>query len=184
MQRTENLELAIIESNDPFNYTTLNENTRKIDAFAASGSFPSGGIIIWSGSSDNIPTGWALCNGENNTPDLRDRFVLGAGNSYTIGDVGGESSHKLTVDEMPSHTHEERLVENTNSTTGKMYIYAAPCGSGNQYSSGKSFSRFAVSELTATAQYPLRSITTTFTGGSSPHNNMPPYYALCYIMKL
>ena len=51
---------------------------------------PKGGIIIWSGSVNDIPAGWVLCDGSNGTPDLRDRFVLGAGNNYTVGATGGK----------------------------------------------------------------------------------------------
>lgn len=49
------------------------------------GGVPTGGIIMWSGSSSDIPTGWALCNGSNGTPNLTNRFIVGAGNSYAVG---------------------------------------------------------------------------------------------------
>lgn len=45
---------------------------------------PSGVICMWSGATTAIPTGWALCNGSNGTPDLRDKFVVGAGSTYTL----------------------------------------------------------------------------------------------------
>lgn len=66
---------------------------------------PKGGIIMWSGTIEQIPDGWAPCDGSNGTPDLRDRFVVGAGGAYVEGDEGGLASHALSVDEMPSHTH-------------------------------------------------------------------------------
>lgn len=69
------------------------------------GSIPAGLICMWSGSSFNIPSGWALCNGNNNTPDLRDKFVLGASN-YTVGATGGEKEVTLTVAQIPSHSHD------------------------------------------------------------------------------
>jgi len=53
---------------------------------------PPGGIIMWSGGIASIPAGWALCNGQNGTPDLRDRFVVGAGGSYGVGERGGLSN--------------------------------------------------------------------------------------------
>lgn len=59
---------------------------------------PSGLISLWHGIESMIPTGWALCNGENGTPDLRDRFIVGAGNTYTVGDTGGENAVTLTID--------------------------------------------------------------------------------------
>lgn len=69
--------------------------------------FPTGGIVIWSGSASNIPSGWTLCDGTNGTPDLRNRFVVGAGNgsNYAVGNVGGADSVSLTVAQLPSHSH-------------------------------------------------------------------------------
>jgi len=66
---------------------------------------PKGGIILWSGAIANIPEGWALCNGSNGTPDLRNRFVVGAGSTYAVGATGGADSVTLTTDQMPEHNH-------------------------------------------------------------------------------
>ena len=66
---------------------------------------PSGVIMMWSGLETDIPNGYVLCNGQNGTPDLTDKFVIGAGTSYNVNDQGGESSHALTKEEMPSHNH-------------------------------------------------------------------------------
>ena len=63
-------------------------------------SVPTGGIILWSGASNAIPTGWTLCDGNNSTPNLTDKFVLGAGGSYSVGATGGSSTSTL-----PSHRH-------------------------------------------------------------------------------
>lgn len=125
---------------------------------------PVGGIIIWSGSQSDIPTNWQLCDGTNGTPDLRNRFVVGAGNQYTVGNTGGEATHKLTVNEIPSHTHSFSI----NGNVGTNTIEAT-------YSGG-----------TTVISDPLyiSSLTSSQTGGSRPHNNLPPYYALCYIMKI
>jgi len=63
-----------------------------------------GVICLWYGAIVNIPTGWVLCNGANGTPDLRNRFIVGSGNSYNPGDTGGSTTHThfLLVD---GHTH-------------------------------------------------------------------------------
>jgi hypothetical protein len=76
---------------------------------------PRGGIIMWSGPISDIPTPeWQLCDGTNGTPNLTDRFIVGAGNSYNVNDIGGSDSHGhsgatgshiLTVQEIPSHKH-------------------------------------------------------------------------------
>ena len=67
------------------------------DSFIGNGSqltetIPSGVIVMWSGSIASIPTGWALCNGSSGTPDLRNRFVVGAGDTYGVGATGGATS--------------------------------------------------------------------------------------------
>lgn len=125
---------------------------------------PIGGIIIWSGSQSDIPTNWQLCDGTKGTPDLRNRFVVGAGNQYTVGNTGGEATHTLTVDEMPSHSHgfsiNGYVGTNTSPTT---------------YSGGTT--------VISDPSY-ISNLTSSQTGGSQPLNNLPPYYALCYIMKI
>jgi len=64
----------------------------------------SGCIILWSGAIVDIPSGWFLCNGNNGTPDLRNRFVIGAGDTYNPNDTGGAFSHNHTFTG-GSHTH-------------------------------------------------------------------------------
>ena len=123
------------------------------------GGIPSGCILIWSGAADAVPSGWALCDGNNGAPDLRDRFVLGAGTDYMVGAKGGEATHKLTVTEMPSHKHQLY-----NYTSAGYYNSSGYAVSGSK-------SNFSDGIVGAT-------------GGGAAHNNMPPYYALCYIMKL
>lgn len=127
--------------------------------YAANGT-PVGGIIMWSGSVDQIPEGWALCDGANGTPDLRDRFIVGAGNNYSIGSTGGSEKHTLTVDEMPSHNHSL----NQDTQDGDGHIGYPTVGDRN-------------GEFMATD--PVQ-----HTGGNQPHENRPPYYALAYIIKL
>jgi len=118
------------------------------------GSIPSGVIMLWSGSIASIPTGWVLCNGSNGTPDLRNRFIVGAGSTYAVAATGGEAAHTLTIDEVPSHTHSYRF------GTGSA---GDPVGVGGGYITNSS---------------------TGSTGGGQSHNNLPPYYALAYIMKI
>ena len=68
-------------------------------------AFPVGGIILWSGSIASVPSGWALCNGSSGTPDLRDRFVVGAGSTYAVAATGGATTVTLDTTQIPSHTH-------------------------------------------------------------------------------
>jgi len=145
------------------------ENTVTASHFVGNGSqltetIPSGVIVMWSGSVATIPSGWALCNGSNGTPDLRERFIVGAGGDnpnvngtgYNIADAGGEVNHTLTIAEMPSHTHS----------------YNQPASTGYVTESGDR------------PRVVASSTTTGSTGGDEPHENRPPYYALAYIMKL
>ncbi len=66
---------------------------------------PVGSIVMWSGSIANIPAGWALCDGTNGTPNLQNRFVVGAGDSYAVGATGGADSVTLTESQIPAHNH-------------------------------------------------------------------------------
>ena len=68
---------------------------------------PSGIIAVWSGSEGSIPSGWYLCNGSNGTPDLRNRFIVGAGSgsSYSVGNTGGSNTVTLSTSQIPSHSH-------------------------------------------------------------------------------
>ena len=83
-----------------------------------SNTVPSGLIAIWSGSTGSIPNGWVLCNGSNGTPDLRNSFILGAGNTYAVGATGGSTdaivvSHTHTASSVvtdPGHAHVEQYL--------------------------------------------------------------------------
>ena len=54
-------------------------------------------ILLWSGSTGNIPSGWVLCDGNAGTPNLQDRFVIGAGNSYSVGATGGSTTDTVNI---------------------------------------------------------------------------------------
>lgn len=68
-------------------------------------TIPPGLISLWSGSIVSIPSDWYLCNGSNGTPDLRDRFVVGAGTTYAVGATGGANTVTLDATMIPAHTH-------------------------------------------------------------------------------
>ena len=166
---------------------------------------------MWSGAANSIPSGWALCNGSNGTPDLRDRFIVGAGNTYSPGNIGGSESVALTTNQMPAHSHELNLSglrtsSASSSSGGGGYFYvrrdlgssSAPttgntlCTSGNMYAdnSGTSASPSIINisggggggGSHTHSVYGSGSINNT--GGGQAHENRPPYYALCFIMKL
>jgi len=219
---------------------------------------PPGAIIMWSGSVNDIPVGWALCDGSNGTPDLRDRFIVGAGGAYSPGNTGGAESVTLTVAQMPQHSHGassssagshthsistssagSHSHSASSSSTGahthdistssagshthgagtyKTDTYTPSDGNYAHYfnryygirlgndglcgalddaldqiqvkhshkvtgTSGSAGSH-SHSGTAASAGSHSHSITVGNTGSSQPHENRPPYYALCFIMKL
>lgn len=133
-------------------------------ADAAAARIPSGVICMWSGSVGNIPAGWRLCNGSNGTPDLRDRFVVGATGAHSVNAEGGSSTtsaggahghavgsagnhshgtvthyHALTEAQMPSHNHYNGIGDNIGSNTPFVYgttSAGTPGQAGQAYSHG------------------------------------------------
>ena len=147
------------------------------NAPAVSATFTAGMIMIWSGSLGSVPSGWVLCDGTNSTPDLRDRFVVAAGNTYSVGQTGG-SADAIVV----SHTHTATSVV-TDPQHNHTYTSSANAGSGvlpNGYSGGTSSASFN----TGNASTGITVATTNATAGTSGTGaNNPLFYALAYIMK-
>ena len=79
--------------------------TTTADTFVGKGTIPIGGIIMWSGADNAVPSNWALCDGSNGTPNLVDRFIVGRGSAYGQGQTGGEATKTLGTANLPSHTH-------------------------------------------------------------------------------
>ena len=164
---------------------------------AGSTGIPSGVILLWSGASNNIPSGWVLCNGSNSTPDLRDRFVVGAASGYAVGAQGGATSVTLSTSQLPSHTHGDGTLSAANqSLTGDItkisecYNVAGAAtgvftkkGTGTSPVTGSSStSPTAGVDFDASHSHDVTGSTGS-TGSGSSVENRPPYYALCYIMK-
>ena len=144
-------------------------------------AIPSGGIIIWSGSTGSIPAGWFLCNGANGTPDLRDRFLVGAGNTYAVNATGG-STDAIVV----SHTH---TATSTSVVTDPGHFHnstnnGATNGLGAGVALTSSLNSPGLATASAVTGISVATTTTNATAGVSGTNaNLPPYYALAYIMK-
>jgi hypothetical protein len=155
---------------------TLGNNSTRLatTAFVFQNSVPQGGIIIWSGSVGAVPTGWLLCDGTNGTPNLRDRFIVGAGSTYSVNSTGGSAdavvvahTHTGTTDSNGTHSHTAEIGD-FEEMGGK--IGAGGGTPGLQYS-------------TNTAGAHTHTFTTGTSGVSGTNANLPPYYALAYIMK-
>jgi microcystin-dependent protein len=203
-----------------------------------------GVIVMWSGSIATIPTGWVLCNGSNSTPDLRNRFIVGAGSTYSVDATGGSATSTLTSNELPAHTHSLSASGTTSgqsaghthtfsgTTSGQSATHshsasvsdpghthaspknAAPNGggagicmagaaSGNSpgYDTLSNTTGISVTNGNADADHThtysgttsgvsgdhTHTVTVTGTSGSTgsgaSFTNLPPYYALAFIMK-
>jgi microcystin-dependent protein len=202
--------------------TKLNTDLDAIDA-AIYASFPIGGIILWSGSVASIPANWALCDGTSGTPNLVDRFVVGAGSTYAVGATGGAATVTLDATQIPAHSHTadgdltaasagahtHTGSTSTASLTGSATYIAEPWGTLGQASGIISreggFSNAGTPQNTDSSPTGKLNINAshshTFTtdsagahthditgstssvGGGLAHENLPPYYALAYIMR-
>jgi hypothetical protein len=154
---------------------------------AASSTLPTGMILLWSGSIGSIPSGYLLCDGTNSTPDLRDRFIIGAGNTYSVNQTGGTAdaivvSHNHTATSTstvtdPGHQH---TLTNYGSAQAGNDVGGAPV----MFNTGYSTSRNPNPTDSAVTSITVATSTTTATSGTSgTGQNIPPYFALCYIMK-
>ena len=143
------------------------------NAPAVSGSIPSGLIAIWSGSIGSIPSGWVLCDGTNSTPDLRDRFVVAAGNNYSVGATGG-TADAIVV----SHTHTATVTDPGHNHLGSVYnYYSASTGSGGNVS--------GINATTATSTSTTGiTVANASAGVSGTNANLPPYLGINFIIKV
>jgi hypothetical protein len=139
-------------------------------------TIPTGMISLWYGSIGSVPLGWYLCDGTNGTPDLRDKFVVGAGSTYSVAATGG-SADAIVV----SHTHTATSVV---TDPGHNHTYLKAGGPAVQSGTNTPCFTSNSSDNTGTATTGITVATTNATAGVSGTNaNLPPYYALAYVMK-
>ena len=195
------------------NFVGAGNNLTGIEAFVT------GMILLWSGASNAIPSGFVLCDGNNSTPDLRDRFVVGAGNSYNVGATGGASTVTLSTSQIPAHSHSGNAHSHSANFGSHSHSFSGSGSSShthnlhggvgiNNYQGLQvlSYANYR-SEGTLPSYYYAESATVNIsvsgntgnasvsgntsnatanvgdTGGGGSHENKPPYYSLCYIMK-
>lgn len=195
--------LQVLEADTPAPLITEAAVKALINAF-----LPIGTIVIWSGTIASIPPNWKLCNGANGTPNLSDRFVIQAGVSYAVGGVGGTTFHQHTVfgtqlveAHMPFHSH--TVIDPSHAHTGQVashnHNYQRPSAT-STVNAGVNFSVYTIglSTINSEAVAPGVVINAAYTGiqlagtgGNAAHGHsidaqahMPPYMALCYIMKV
>ena len=177
---------------------------------AIAATVPAGVILIWSGSAAAIPAGWKLCDGTNSTPNLVDKFVLGASaSSPAVGANGGASTVTLNTNQIPSHAHAISDVGHAHGVSQSSHSHGVndpshshtvwyntggpnPNGFGGPIASGGATTTTANSATGISIQANTIGISVNTagtgisiqnTGSGQAHENMPPYYALCYIQK-
>ena len=164
------------------NATSLNVGTTaNATSFVGNGTIPIGGIIMWSGTIALIPTGWALCNGQTSnsrvTPNLVDKFIVAAGSGYAVGSVGGSAIARLV-----DHRHIYVMDDNVylSDTVGS---YQGPrlSNAGAQGGDGLHAMNTSTPKKNTGAGYSDVDLTVV---GETNTANLPPYYALAFIMRI
>jgi microcystin-dependent protein len=174
---------------------------------------PVGVILLWSGAVAAIPTGFILCNGSGGSPDLRNTFVVGAGSTYAPADSGGATTVTLAEANLPSHTHAVNITSQatshthtaTSNTTGAhthtFDVSGSPGSNTNSFDvdgqqngncpgdcatktvSSSGDHSHTITVANESAHQHVVSGNTAATGSGTAVDKLPPYYALCYIMK-
>lgn len=148
--------------------STLEGKLEQLDNALRPNIVPPGVIMAWPFDVSDIPTGWALCDGQEGRPHIQGRFLVGAGQAlglfpgdlnpaYSVSEIGGENKHKLTIPEMPSHDHDADYPSSEKFSGNKF-------DAANANNAGKR--------------------KTSKSGGDLPHENRPPFYAVHWIIKL
>ena len=164
-------EITKLKSRVTVNETNITANTAEIkninekitnintNITALQDAMPVGSIIMYNGKAEEIPSGWAICNGENGTPNLIDRFILA---STYAGGTGGKSQVTLPVAQLPPHQHRVAKCwygKADNANDRQVVRWDESVGTNEQVMTGE-------------------------TGLGLPIDIMPPYYRLIYIMKV
>lgn len=192
---------SVVVLEGPFQYSPYAKN--------ADNGVPVGGIIMWTGSV--VPDGWALCDGQTvegfATPDLRGRFIVGAGQNaspaggdsnptYALKDIGGKNGVSLTVAEMPDHNHGGSSTTSNNGT--HRHDLWSILGNGSLATLSGAYTGFgAFTGLYLDGGWQSRgngyidnagdhnhTVSIAAQGDNTAHENRPPYYALAYIVRV
>jgi hypothetical protein len=156
-------------------------------------TIPTGIISLWYGATGAVPSGWYLCDGTNGTPDLRDRFIVGAGNNYAVGATGGtansivvEHTHTATSTSVVTdagHDHNTARQNNDQNAWNSVYgTGTAKPGTGIAMSPAGTQTTLETS-IETTGITVATTTTNANAGVSGTNANLPPYYALAYVMK-
>jgi hypothetical protein len=156
----------------------------------SAGPVPAGTIVMWNGDLSYFNTqtglgygkmaGWALCNGGNGRPNLIGNFVVGAKGKYAPNTSGGKIDHRLSIREMPEHSHEQNDKGNHSHPFPNAELYNT-AGTENNEAGGDGVSGSFHGTKDATIS---KNLSMDSAGGDQPHENRPPFYAVYFIIKL
>ena len=159
---------------------TTDKLANSINTSITAASFTTGMIMMFTGNT--APSGWVFCDNSTaaqaaGAPDLRDRFIVGSGSTYSVGNTGGSNSVSLSNDQLPEHRHSFSA---SNTHRHQQTTYNISSGGGG----GSSSRRLAESTGNTANTTITISGNTGYVGQGDAHENRPPYYALAFIMKL
>lgn len=183
----------------------LQDNTIEIDKLGtsvANALIPVGGIIMWSGTIAEAEalSNWAICDGQNGRPDLRDKFVQGVGSSVAgstagVNDQGGANSYQLALNQMPQHKHDVSDSGHTHSITDPGHAHTwvrqdvqinagyRPWPANNNDCSQSTVNTSNESTGITGTQNGNANISESLKGGTTSIENRPAYWSLCYLMR-
>ncbi len=158
---------------------------------------PVGGITMYDGVIGDLPANWKVCDGTGGTPDLRDRFIVGAGTAYAAGATGGSKdaiavahghTATFTGGVLPPHNHTITDAGHAHSYTGLFQNYGAPGGGSNVLaeagSTGTTTNTTGIALAATSAGTPTGTVAVSDAGASGVDKNLPPYYALVFIKRM
>ncbi len=183
----------------------LQDNTIEIDKLGtsvANALIPVGGIIMWSGTIAEAEalSNWAICDGQNGRPDLRDKFVQGVGSSVAgstagVNDQGGANSYQLALNQMPQHKHDVSDSGHTHTITDPGHAHTwvrqdvqinagyRPWPANNNDCSQSTVNTSNEGCGITGTNNGNANITESLKGGTTSIENRPAYWSLCYLMR-
>lgn len=166
-----------------------NSETLTVDQLTINGKLnilPKGLIAAYQGTTEDIPKGWLLCDGTNGTPNLIDKFIIGAGDKYKYGTTGGKKEYQLTINNLPAHSHTFSMVKSNVNGPVVDGVQRSALIDVNGTPTKKDYitnTFLHTNQLSGTDGIYPPSAVTTKRGGTQPFSLLPPYFKLAYIMK-